>query len=243
MRLEVTALEKAFEPGKPVLDALDLRFESGSFAAVLGPSGCGKTTLLRIIAGLERADAGQLRFGNDVMVDTTQRLFVPPEKRNVGMVFQSHAVWPHLNVFENVAFPLRIQKRPRQEIRQRVAEGIDKVQLSGLEQRLPAELSGGQQQRVALARALVQAPRLLLLDEPLSNLDANLRGDLRQMIRRLQQELALTALIVTHDWADARALAETVVVLDQGRVVQQGSPQQLIDEPASDFVRSVTGKS
>ena len=243
MELDVQNLEKSFQAGQPVLDGLDLHFKSGDFAGLLGPSGCGKTTFLRILAGLERAERGRVLFGEDCVADPQQGLFVPPEKRQVGMVFQSYAVWPHLNVFENVAFPLRIAGRPREEIRRRVREGLESVRLETLEKRLPSELSGGQQQRVALARALVQTPRLLLLDEPLSNLDANLRGDLRTMIRQLQQQLGLTAVIVTHDWADARALADHVVVLDRGQIVQQGPPHELIENSASDFVRSLTGSA
>jgi iron(III) transport system ATP-binding protein len=241
MRLEIQDLKKRFEPTIPVLDGLDLAFPSAGFAAVLGPSGCGKTTLLRIVAGLERADSGRVLFDGEVIADPERRLFLAPEKRRVGMVFQSYAVWPHLDVFENVAFPLRVARRGKDEIRRRVLEGLERVHLDGLEKRHPAELSGGQQQRVALARALVQAPRLLLLDEPLSNLDANLRGDLRRMIRELQEESGITSLLVTHDWADARALATDVIVLDQGQVVQRGTPEELLSNPASDFVRSVTG--
>ena len=241
MSIETKDLSKSFEEGKPVLDRLDLHLESGRFTGLLGPSGCGKTTLLRIFAGLERPSEGRVTFGDDVMVDVDAGVFVPPEKRNVSMVFQSYAIWPHMSVFDNAAFPLRIHKVPRAEIKERVREVLAAVQLDGLEKRRPNELSGGQQQRVALARALVQRPRVLLLDEPLSNLDASLRSEVRQMIRELQERLGLTAVIVTHDWADARALSDTVIVLKEGRVEQQGTVQELIAFPASDFVRSITG--
>ena len=241
MSIETDNLSKSFEEGKPVLDRLDLQLESGRFTGLLGPSGCGKTTLLRIFAGLERPTTGRVAFGDDVMVDVDSGLFVPPEKRNVSMVFQSYAIWPHMSVFDNAAFPLRIHKDLRREIQRRVREVLAAVQLDGLEQRRPNELSGGQQQRVALARALVQRPRVLLLDEPLSNLDASLRSEVRRMIRELQERLGLTAVIVTHDWADARALSDTVIVLKEGRVEQQGTVEDLIASPASEFVRSITG--
>jgi len=240
MGIEIRDLTKEFEAGHPVLDRVSLDVDDGRLTSLLGPSGCGKTTLLRIVAGLERPTAGRVAFDGDVMVDTGGATFVQPERRNVSMVFQSYAIWPHLSVFENVAFPLRIRKLPRPEVAERVREGLEGVQLGELAHRRPNELSGGQQQRVALARALVQEPRVLLLDEPLSNLDANLRGEMRSMIRKLQQERELTAVLVTHDWADARALSDTVVVLHDGRVEQRGSVEDVEQRPASDFVRSLT---
>lgn len=240
MDITTEDLSKEFVPGQPVLVNLDLRFDSGRFTGLLGPSGCGKTTLLRLLAGLDRPTSGRIRFGEDTVVDEQRRVFVKPEDRHVGMVFQSYAIWPHLDVFENVAFPLRIQKVGRQELAERVEEALEAVQMRQLIRRRPDQLSGGQQQRVALARALVARPRVLLLDEPLSNLDASLRGEMRSMIRRLQEDQALTAVIVTHDWLDARDLSDKVIVLDDGRVVQQDSPQELLASPASDFVRSVT---
>ncbi len=240
MGIEIRDLTKEFEAGRPVLDRVSLDVDGGRLTSLLGPSGCGKTTLLRIVAGLERPTAGRVAFDEEVMVDTAAGSFVQPERRNVSMVFQSYAIWPHLSVFENVAFPLRIRKLPRPEIAERVGAALKGVQLGELAQRRPNELSGGQQQRVALARALVQEPRVLLLDEPLSNLDANLRGEMRRMIRRLQQERGLTAVLVTHDWADARALSDTVVVLRDGRVEQRGSVEDVEERPASDFVRSLT---
>ncbi len=240
MDIEIAGLCKSFEAGKPVLDELSLTLASGELTGLLGPSGCGKTTLLRLLAGLDRPTAGRVRFAGEVMVDIDQGTFVAPEKRNVSMVFQSYAIWPHMTVAENVAFPLRVAKVPRQLLRERVAAVLASVQLTGLDRRMPSELSGGQQQRVALARSLVQEPRVLLLDEPLSNLDASLRADMRSLIRRLQQERRLTAVLVTHDWADARSLSDTVVVLKDGRIEQRGTPDELRERPASDFVRSLT---
>ena len=243
MSIEVVELTREFEKGKPVLDAVSLCFEAERMTGLLGPSGCGKTTLLRILAGLDRPDRGRVLFDGEVMADAAGRSFVPPERRNVSMVFQSYAIWPHMTVFDNVAFPLRIRKVSRGELRDRVQRALASVQLDELAGRRPDELSGGQQQRVALARSLVQEPRVLLLDEPLSNLDANLRGEMRTMIRELQQELGLTAVLVTHDWADASTLSDTVVVLRRGRIEQQGAVEDLIRDPASDFVRSMTGSS
>lgn len=238
MSIEFRELSKSFEANKPVLRKLSFELPHGKFSGLLGPSGCGKTTLLRIVAGLDSPDMGSLRVGDETLVDVGRGIFVSPEKRNIGMVFQSYAVWPHLSVFENVAFPLRVRRLPKGQIEAEVKEALRIVRLEGLEKRLPHALSGGQQQRVSLARALVQKPRLLLLDEPLSNLDVNLRSEMRVEIRQLQQSLGLTAVIVTHDWADARALCDHVVVLNGGRIEQAGSSQELMNSPASEFVRS-----
>lgn len=240
MEIKTERLRKEFVAGQPVLVDLDLSFPSGEFTGLLGPSGCGKTTLLRLLAGLDRPTAGRILFDDQTMVDLDRKTFVKPEERHIGMVFQSYAIWPHLDVFENVAFPLRIQKTKKPELETRVEEALESVQMLELARRQPDQLSGGQQQRVALARALVAKPRVLLLDEPLSNLDASLRAEMRSMIRQLQQEQSLTAVIVTHDWLDARDVSDRVVVLDQGRVVQAATPQVLLEHPASDFVRSVT---
>jgi len=240
LHINIDDLGMYFEKGKPVLDRLNLSFEPGRFTGLLGPSGCGKTTLLRILAGLERPTSGRVRFNDQTMVDMATGIFIEPEKRNVGMVFQNYAVWPHMTVFENAAFPLRMQKRPKSEIAERVHAVLTQVHMEELSHRRPDALSGGQQQRVALARALVQQPRVLLLDEPLSNLDANLRAEMRTLIRALQQEHGLTAIIVTHDWADAKALSDTVVVLRQGQIEQMGPPEELVENPNSDFVVSLT---
>ena len=240
MQITTEALYKSFVPGQPVLAGLDLIMASGQLTSLLGPSGCGKTTLLRLLAGLERPTSGRILFGERTMAELPGKIFVKPEERQIGMVFQSYAIWPHLDVFENVAFPLRIQKLAASEITGRTEACLDSVQMLPLARRRADELSGGQQQRVALARALVAEPKVLLLDEPLSNLDASLRGEMRRMIRHLQQTRGLTAVLVTHDWLDARDVSDTVIVLDAGHIVQQGPPQALLDAPASDFVRAVT---
>jgi iron(III) transport system ATP-binding protein len=241
MAIEFQSLSKRFDSQKTVLDDLNFSLSSGKFSGLLGPSGCGKTTLLRILAGLDRASSGRVSVDNEVWSDCEKGRFLKPEKRNVGMVFQSYAVWPHMNVFDNVAFPLKVRSTKKSEIEKRVGEALSAVHLSDYALRMPQSLSGGQQQRVALARALVQRPRVLLLDEPLSNLDASLRESMRQEIRQIQREFGITALIVTHDWADAKALCDEVVVLNQGRIEQQGSPQDLVSRAASDFVRRLVG--
>jgi ABC-type Fe3+/spermidine/putrescine transport system ATPase subunit len=204
----------------------------GEFFALLGPSGCGKTTTLRLLAGLEIPDAGAVYFdGRDVTA-------VPPERRNAAMVFQSYALFPHMNVFENVAFGLRARKTPKAEIRPRVAEALELVQLQGLEKRPVAELSGGQQQRVALARALVVRPDILLLDEPLSNLDAELRYATRAQLAELQQRLRITTIYVTHDQEEALELAHRIAVLKEGTCHQIGTPIEILEAPATPFVET-----
>jgi len=209
---------------------LSCEIKEGEFFALLGPSGCGKTTTLRLIAGLEKPDAGRIYFGDDEVTA------LPPEKRRAAMVFQSYALFPHLNVFENVAFGLRAQHLPKPEIAPRVAEALGYVRLEELERRAVTELSGGQQQRVALARALAVRPRILLLDEPLSNLDAELRYSTRQQLAELQKRLGITAIYVTHDQEEAIELADRIAVLKDGTCHQIGTPQQVLHEPATDFV-------
>ena len=220
-----------------VLDHISLEIKSGDFVSFLGPSGCGKTTCLRLIAGLDRFDSGAIRIGDKLMAEGGQGYFVPPEKRQLGMVFQSYAVWPHLDVFENVAFPLRIRGEARESLDARVESVLKMVELSGLERRKPDQLSGGQQQRVALARALVVNPEVLLLDEPLSNLDAKLRVRMRQDLKRIQKEFGFTAIFVTHDQSEAFFLSDSIVLLQSGKIVQVGSPKELLEQPANEFVR------
>jgi ABC-type Fe3+/spermidine/putrescine transport system ATPase subunit len=219
-----------------VIDDLTLTVAPASFVSLLGPSGSGKTTILRCIAGFEAIDAGKgrIRLGEGTISGDGRD--VPPERRGMGMVFQNYAVWPHMDVRGNVAFPLVMQKRPPHEIKTRVDEALAMVRLSGLDRRYAHELSGGQQQRVALARALVMRPRLLLLDEPLSNLDALLREELGAEIRRLQKELGLTAILVTHDQKEALSLSDRIVVLEGGRIVADGEPEALYRDPPTPFV-------
>ena len=202
----------------------------GEFFALLGPSGCGKTTTLRLLAGLETPDSGAVLFdGRDVTP-------TPPERRNAVLVFQNYALFPHMNVFENVAFGLRARKTPRAELAARVAEALDRVQLQGMERRRVTELSGGQQQRVALARALAVRPGILLLDEPLSNLDAELRYATRRQLADLQKRLGITAVYVTHDQEEALELAHRIAVLKDGQCHQIGTPEQILHAPATPFV-------
>jgi iron(III) transport system ATP-binding protein len=219
----------------PVLDDVSLAVEPGEFFAFLGPSGSGKTTLLRLVAGFGAPNSGRIRIGDR---DVTH---LPPWSRNVGMVFQSYALWPHMSVAKNVAFGLERRRRPRVEIRQKVDAVLALVGLSALADRRPAQLSGGQQQRVALARTLVIEPDVLLLDEPLSNLDARLRVDMRAEIKALQRKLGITTIYVTHDQEEANATADRMAVLDGGRIQQLGRPIDLYDAPANRFVATFLG--
>lgn len=222
------------------VDNIDLVLPAGTFTTFLGPSGCGKTTTLRMIAGLERPSEGEIWLGPDLV--TGPAAFVLPEKRHIGMVFQSYAVWPHMTVFDNVAFPLKIRRGVRRgELREKTQHALETVQLSELAERYPAELSGGQQQRVALARAIVLEPKLLLLDEPLSNLDSKLREQMRIELRELQQRLKVTTLYVTHDQIEAMALSDIVMVMNEGRIVQTGTPREIHDRPQTRFVADFVG--
>lgn len=218
------------------VDELNLKIANGEFVSFLGPSGCGKTTTLRMIAGLEENTGGQIYFDADVVSAPEKKFFLQPEKRNVGMVFQSYAVWPHMNVFDNVAYPLKLKKMPKEQIQLEVKKILEVVELNGLENRKSHELSGGQQQRVALARGLVMKPRILLLDEPLSNLDAKLREKMRKDIRKIQQEFKLTMVYVTHDQKEAFQMSDRVVVMNRGRIEQIGTPSEIINKPSSSFV-------
>ena len=225
------------------IDRLSFTVQPGEFFTLLGPSGCGKTTTLRLVAGLEEPDEGEILIDNFPVAVSGSGLFVAPEKRRLGMVFQSYAIWPHLTVFENVAFPLRIRREPPEKIRQRVRHALETVGLDGFADRGATQLSGGQQQRVALARALVYEPAILLLDEPLSNLDAKLREQMRFEIRALQRKLNLTVLYVTHDQAEAMMLSDRIAVMNRGRVEQLGSPVEVYETPASPFVAEFLGRT
>ncbi|HOB43560.1 MAG TPA: ABC transporter ATP-binding protein [Limnochordia bacterium] len=209
------------------------------FVTLLGPSGCGKTTMLRMIAGFEKPTSGLIKIGDRVV--SGNGTFVPPEKRGIGMVFQSYAVWPHMNVFDNVAYPLKIAKRPKDEIKKKVERVLETVHLSQYAQRFPMQLSGGQQQRVALARALVAEPSVLLLDEPLSNLDAKLRESMRFEIKQIQREYGITVVYVTHDQTEAMAMSDRIVVINRGVVQQVGSPTEVYRRPANQFVADFVG--
>lgn len=244
--LQVASLTKTFKSGDEVVtavDDIDLVVEAGSFFSLLGPSGCGKTTTLRCIAGLERADAGRITIGGN-LVDAKD-VFVNPQAPNVGMVFQSYGIWPHLNVYKNVSFPLEVMKpRPsKPEIRRQVEEVLAVVRLEGLENRPATRLSGGQQQRLALARALVRSPQLLLMDEPLSSLDARLRDDMRAELVDLQRRLGIATVYFTHDQAEALSMFSRVAVLSQGRIVQQGTPREIYHHPEASFVADFVGST
>ena len=221
---------------------LSLSIEKGECFTLLGPSGCGKTVLLRLIAGFETPDAGRISIDNTVVSDPAAGIYIPPDSRGLGVVFQDYAVWPHMSVFENVAYPLKIAKRPKDEIRNRVMESIEMVGMTGLEKRLPSELSGGQQQRVALARALVANSSLMLLDEPLTNLDANLREEMRFEIKELQRKLNITVLYVTHDQEVALAISDRLAIMDDaGRIRQTGNPWEIFERPADPFIFNFMG--
>ncbi|TXH14844.1 MAG: ABC transporter ATP-binding protein, partial [Gammaproteobacteria bacterium] len=207
-------VRKRFGQSVRAVNNLDLHIDDGELFVLLGPSGCGKTTALRCVGGLEEPDGGSIAIGGDLVADAARGLFVPPERRDVGMVFQSYALWPHMDVAQNVGYPLKVRGARGDHIRRGVGAALELVGLSGYERRFPGELSGGQQQRVALARALVAKPRLLLFDEPLSNLDAKLRDEMRTEIRDIQQRLGITAVFVTHDQAEALAMCDKVAVLN-----------------------------
>lgn len=219
----------------------NLEVKDGEFVSFLGPSGCGKSTTLRMIAGFERPTEGDILLGDQVVSSAESNVFVPPEKRNIGMVFQSYAVWPHMTVAENVAYPLKIQKVPREERDKRVQEALEMVHLERYGERYPSQLSGGQQQRVALARALIAQPGLLLLDEPLSNLDAKLRESMRFEISSLQKRLGITVIYVTHDQSEAMTMSDRIVVMNAGVVQQVGKPYDVYTHPANKMVADFIG--
>ena len=246
--LTVKALNTEYQtPQGAVRAAQDVSFEvpAGKFFTLLGPSGCGKTTTLRSIAGLERPVGGEITVNGKAVFSSTQRIFVPPYKRNFGMVFQSYAIWPHMTVFANAAFPLKMRKnKPSQsEIRDKVMRVLTAVALESFADRDATKLSGGQQQRLALARALVMEPQLLLLDEPLSNLDAKLRDAMRTELKRLQREFNLTTVYVTHDQSEALALSHEIAVMSDGFIVQIGTPRQIYEQPTNQFVADFVGQT
>ncbi len=239
--IKIEGVSKRYESHQ-VLKNLTLDIKRGECFTLLGPSGCGKTVLLRLIAGFEMPDEGKITIGDTVVADGAKKEFVPPDQRGMGVVFQDYAVWPHMTVFNNVAYPLKIAKLPKEEIKERVMRMLALVGMENLDQRKPSELSGGQQQRVALARALVAQPSILLLDEPLSNLDANLREEMRFEIKELQRKLDITVLYVTHDQEIALAIADRVAVMDEsGNIVQTGTPWEIFERPTSPFIFNFMG--
>ena len=229
----------------PAVRGIALDIPEGAFFTLLGPSGCGKTTTLRCVAGLERPDAGEIAIGGETVFSSSSGIWVAPHDRNIGMVFQSYAIWPHMSVFDNVAFPLhyRRPKPSRAETRDRVMAALALVRLDGLGERPAPNLSGGQQQRLALARALVAEPRILLLDEPLSNLDAKLRDEMRIELREMVRRLNVTTLFVTHEQIEALTMSDMVAVMKDGTVVQQGAPADIYGRPAEAFVADFIGKT
>ena len=233
------------EHGQVIKAALDVTFEvpQGKLFTLLGPSGCGKTTTLRSIAGLERPRAGEITVDGQVVYSSGRGIFIPPNRRGLGMVFQSYAIWPHMTVFENAAFPLRVRKRrlAKRELEDRVLRVLKVVALEEMADREATKLSGGQQQRLALARALVMEPPLLLLDEPLSNLDAKLRERMRFELKRLQRELGITTVYVTHDQSEALALSHSIAVMNGGQIEQIASPRDLYERPRNQFVADFVG--
>ncbi len=241
MSITVENVSKTFGSVK-ALQPTNLKVETGEFISLVGPSGCGKTTLLRILAGLEIPDGGKISLGDRVVYSSEDGIEVPAESRGVGMVFQDFALWPHMTVFENVAFGLRARK-DTDRLKERVSWALERVQLGGYEDRYPKQMSGGQQQRVSFARAIVTEPKIILLDEPLSALDAVLRDGLRLMLRSLTDELGLTAVYVTHDQHEAMSISDRIVVMKLGEMLQMGVPEEVYNKPRHMFIAGFVGKS
>jgi iron(III) transport system ATP-binding protein len=245
--IRIRGLRKWFDSRRGRVEALrgiDLEVAEKEFCVLLGPSGCGKTTTLRSVAGLERPDAGELEIAGTLVNSPANGIYIPTEKRDIGMVFQSYAIWPHMNVFNNVAFPLIKGRRkvPRDQIGDKVRNALKLVQLDGLEDRPATDLSGGQQQRVAMARAMVTEPKILLMDEPLSNLDARLREQMRVELKKITKAVGLTTLYVTHDQAEALSLGDKVCVMHDGEIIQMAPPHEVYEKPANLFVAQFVGE-
>ncbi|GGU80383.1 ABC transporter ATP-binding protein [Streptomyces litmocidini] len=239
--ITLTSVRKSYGSGPPAVDNLNLEIPSGSFTCLLGPSGCGKTTTLRMISGLETLDDGSITVGGRIMDSIRDGLFVPPEKRGMGLVFQNYALWPHLTVAKNVEFGLKVRKTRQAERTERALAALKMMQIEWAADRYPAELSGGQQQRVSLARMLAVSPEVLLLDEPLSNLDAQLRLDMRAELKRIHDETGHTIVFVTHDQLEAMTMATHVVVMEKGVVQQMAPPMDVYSRPANTFVARFVG--
>src|SRR6266542_1057774 len=239
--IHVEQLVKTFADQR-ALDRVSFAVEEGELFTLLGPSGCGKSTTLLSLAGFQSPDEGRIAVAGTTFFDAGGRVNIPAERRNLGIVFQSYAVWPHMTVFENLAFPLKVRRVKRRDVRARVLEVLDLVEMRDYERRYPHQLSGGQQQRVALARALVYAPSVLLLDEPFSNLDAKLRERARSWVKELQHRLGLTTVFVTHDQDEALSMSERVLVMRDGRVQQVGTPEEIYRQPVNRFVAQFVGR-
>ena len=240
--VRLIGLEKRFGEVEAVKD-VNLFIREGDFFSFLGPSGCGKTTLLRCIVGLEIPDSGEIAIGDQVVWSKHRGIFIPPEKRGLSMVFQTYAIWPHMNVYDNVAYPLQLRNEPKEEIKRKVEKILRFVQLEGFENRPATKLSGGQQQRVALARALAPEPQVILFDEPLSNLDAKLREETRKELRSFLTNLKITAVYVTHDRIEALSLSDSIAVMKEGRVVEVGTPKEIYFGSKHQFVADFVGRT
>lgn len=224
-----------------VVENLDLTVQPGEFLTILGPSGCGKTTTLRMIAGLEEPDLGNIQLSDKVVFSRNAGVIIPPEARHLGLIFQSYALWPHMTVAKNITLALKEQKISKSEIAQRLENALEQVQLTGYAERYPSELSGGQQQRVAVARLIALRPTILLMDEPLSNLDAKLRTEMRASLKRLHRDLGATTVYVTHDQIEALTLSDRIIIMNEGQIMQQGSPYEIYHHPANIFVAEFIG--
>jgi len=241
MKIELKGICKKFNSNF-CMDELSITIQSKDFVTFLGPSGCGKTTILRMIAGLENPDEGEIWFDNSCVFSTRTGINVPPERRNIGFVFQDFALWPHMKVYENVAFPLRARHQIK-DLDQKVRDALKAVRLEGFEDRYPEQLSGGQQQRVAFARAITGKPGCILFDEPLSALDAVLREEMRMEIKKLTSEMGITAIFVTHDQMEAMSMSDSVVIMNKGRIEQYGSPEAVYNYPKTKFIANFIGRS
>lgn len=246
MEIRIADLSKDYVSDDKRIHALahvDLTIPANRIFTLLGPSGCGKTTLLRCIVGLESPDAGEITIGEEIVFSKNKGIFVPPERRGLGMVFQTYAIWPHMTVFDNVAYPLQARREPKEDIRKKVGRTLKFVQLEGFENRPATKLSGGQQQRVALARALVAEPKVILFDEPLSNLDAKLREETRKELRSFLGELKITAVYVTHDRMEALSLSDVIAVMKDGAIVEIGAPKKIYFDSDHPFVADFIGRA